>query len=242
MSYNAFSRPRFYTNSVEHLYNKGNITSIDPVFLSSSWHSPKTYTLEPSTTTSGYGYIKGFKVNLNKSSLLYDFIYIMILGHNLHSTNSKIRCLFKQNGVNTSVNSLRGYDLINSSNIEHGSWNTSPEGWTKPSYDYVPIIIEVEPITQPIDEINVIIFNPQNHDIKISGISFGNYYDLPYNPDLGIKKSISYDNVNTYDTAGGKTMSSNFGSSKPFNPFMILFAIAFSSLLRAVSPLPLLNI
>ena len=230
MSYNAFSRPRFYTNSVEHLYNKGNITSIDPVFLSSSWHSPKTYTLEPSTTTSGYGYIKGFKVNLNKSSLLYDFNYIMILGHNLHSTGSSFRCYFSLGGQFADPSSLWNYTYgssINmtsntSFNIDHTSDNHT-NAWNIPDYDYVPVIVEVGSQSILADEIKVRLFNPTETPIKISGISLGSFYDLPYNPDLGIKKSISYDNVDTHDTISGKTVSSDFGSSKPFNPFVNVY-------------------
>ena len=34
MSYNSFSRPRFYTNSIENLYTKGSFSNIDPIFLS----------------------------------------------------------------------------------------------------------------------------------------------------------------------------------------------------------------
>ena len=91
MSYNAFSKPRFYTNSIEHLYNQGNITSVDPIFLSSSWHNPKTYDLVESPT---YTHKKEFKVTLSKGNLLYDFNYIMILGHNLNSSVSSLRCFF----------------------------------------------------------------------------------------------------------------------------------------------------
>ena len=222
MSYNAFSKPRFYTNSIEHLYNQGNVISVDPIFLSSSWHNPKTYDLETSVT---YTHKKEFKVKLSKGTLLYDFNYIMILGHNLNSSISSLRCFFTYEGEQSPTYSIRDYNLNMSSNISETTGGTAEDAWSVPSYNYVPIIIEVEPQSQLIDEITVILFNNEETPvpIRVSGISFGSYYDLPYNPDLGIKKSISYDNINTYDTISGKTLSSDFGSSKPFNPFVNVY-------------------
>ena len=69
MSYNSFSRPRFYINSIEHLYNRGFVNYAHPAFLSSSWHRPKT--VEDTT----------FTVDLSRSDLLSDISYIMILGN-----------------------------------------------------------------------------------------------------------------------------------------------------------------
>ena len=120
MSYNALNKPRFYINSIEYLYNKGLITSIDPIFLSSSWHSPKTYPLVQSTD---FGFKKEFIVKLKEGTLLNDFNYIIILGHNLNSSGSSFRCIFRYQDANSAIASVRSFtDIQTTSNTSQGGF------------------------------------------------------------------------------------------------------------------------
>ena len=233
MSYNSFSKPRFYTNTLEYLYNKGMVKSIDPIFLSSSWHNPKTYDLYPPTDTWG-AYTRNFEVSLSQNGLLYDMNYIMILGHKFNAQDTTFRLFFyddyDQVGNNTSLR-FYTYGITQLSNITEGSWGGNINAWEAPDFDYVPIIITFNPNSSyngfeqsKISRIRLKIISQTSTTASFSGMVVGNYYDLPYNPDLGIKKSISYDGVNTYNAIGGKTLSSNYGSSKPFNPFANVYS------------------
>tara|TARA_Y100000310_G_scaffold343505_1_gene451464 strand:+ start:1974 stop:3029 length:1056 start_codon:yes stop_codon:yes gene_type:complete len=220
MSYNTLTKPRFYTNSIEYLYNTGFIEEVDPIFLSYSWHNPILHSLNSSVT---FGNKKEFIVKFNKQGLLKNINYIMILGHTMNSTASSFRIKLYSNGIDTdSVVDQEGRLSSNTSIT-----GETPITWNAPTYDYVPIIITFDSgYLATIDEIRFIVFNKDggNDPIALSGMSIGNYYDLPYNPDLGIKKTISYDGVNTYDTIGGKTLSSNYSSSKKFNPFVNVYS------------------
>ena len=185
MSYNSFSRPRFYTNNIEHLYNRGFVDYAHPVFLSSSWHRPKTV---DGTT---------FTVDLSRSDLLSDISYIMILGN------------VEDNLI------VSGLDIADNAG---GSWGIDEildpaKGFTPMVTDTIPANIFTFSNFSSISQISITVSG------TFSGIAIGSHYDLPYNPDLGIKKSVSYSGVNTYDSIGGKTLSSNYGSSRPFNPF-----------------------
>ena len=197
MSYNSLSGPTFYINSIESLYNKGFVDTINPVFLSSSWHSPKSYSLDSSLS-----------VSLNKSGLLKGSSYIMILGHKNISFNIE--------GLTDEIGII--------SNVSISEDEATGDTFYSATFDYVPMILSVALENQSSLDFNFISLN--GDDFQLSGISIGNTYTLPYNPDLGIKKNISYDGVSTIDTEYGSTYSSNFGSSKPFNPFINIYSDA----------------
>ena len=196
MSYNKVSKSRFYVNLVENLYNGGHVSSIDPIYLSSHWHNSKSYSLETAC-----------EVYLNHEGLIKDFNYIIILGH--------------KNLLIKSIPFAEGYWSV-VSNLE-----SVEEGYV-PTYDYVPIILEAsyEGFIGGNDVQFGFTFDKRDSaqdNFYLSGVSFGNYYDLPYSADLGLKKIISYDNTKTYDNISGKTLSSNYGSSKTFNPFVNIY-------------------
>jgi len=231
MSYNAFSRPRIYTNTSEYLYNKGLVSNIHTSFLSSSWHSPTMHTMVDS---GNYLYYKEFSIKFIKDGLLRDINYLMLLGHTFNSSGTFFRVRFKEN--NNYIAQLVSYNITGQSNnsIEvKESLQNGASVFTSIDHDYVPITIEWETnsdtesntLQSAYDEIVVECWNETGDDISFSGISIGNYYDLPYSPDLGINKTISYDSV-TFESGFGKTYSSNYGSSKPFNPFMSVYSNA----------------
>ena len=172
MNYNSFSKPRFYINTLEFLYNKGLVNTIHPIFLSSNWHKPQEYTGQ------------NFEFTVSNSGLLKDVNYIMLIGVGDSAENvTNAENSFLNNPKNDNVGDTKIYTISDfSSNANLNTFTLSVSGY-------------------------------------ISGISIGNYYDLPYNPDLGIKKTISYDGVESQETIGGKSFSTNYGSSKPYNPF-----------------------
>tara|TARA_Y100001973_G_scaffold82057_2_gene121209 strand:+ start:26529 stop:27515 length:987 start_codon:yes stop_codon:yes gene_type:complete len=196
MSYNSFSRPRFYTNTIEYLYNKGYVTSsIDSIFLSSNWHRPKN--IEETL----------FSVEFSSSTMLADINYILFMG----CSDSTSISIDLDNDA-TSIHNLN--DNTNNdtdSNPDSGrNINTYSSAYGKTSF-IIMGVAENE------------FFGKSQIDITvtgdISGICVGNYFDVPYNPDLGIKKTISYEGNNTIDSVGGKTFSFRYGDSKPYNPF-----------------------
>ena len=85
MSYNSFSRPRFYTNSIENLYTKGVFNSLDPIFLSSYWHTVKNIQIQDSDSSHPDFYSKIYTIELPQNNILNDFNFIMFLGHNFKS-------------------------------------------------------------------------------------------------------------------------------------------------------------
>ena len=213
MSYNSFSKPRFYTNSIEYLYSKGLVNSISPVFLSSNWHTAKPYQLDDGEITDetypdDIGYYKSFEFQLSEENLLNDANYIMILGHNFNSKSTTFSIQFWDSYGNYA--NLRHSDETLFNNTSGGAWDSQWTAFNIPDYDSVPIIIHFTPnsfnngFNQALTTKIVvrIISTDETSTPSFSGISIGNYYDLPYNPDLGIKKTISYD-----------------GSSRPMNLF-----------------------
>ncbi len=194
MSYNSFSRPRFYTNTIEYLYNKGYVSSIDSIFLSSNWHRPKTVEATD------------FSVQFPSTTLLTDINYILFMGC---SDGTSISIDLDNDA--TSIHNLN--DNTNDTDNDNDSGrntNTYSSAYGETSF-IIMGVVENE------------FFGKSQIDITvtgdISGICVGNYFDLPYNADLGIKKNISYEGVNRVDSFGGKTFSYRYGDSKPYNPF-----------------------
>lgn len=229
MSYNAFSRPRIYTNTSEYLYNKGLVSDIHTSFLSSSWHSPTMHTMEEAEEGLFY---KEFSMTFRKDGLLRDVNYLMLLGHTFKSSSTFFSVRFKKD--NAYIAQLSNYTITGQSNNSIETKNllgTEYDVFDNIDYDYVPIVIEWDinsdaggnTLQSAYDEIVVKCWNETGDAISFSGISIGNHYDFPYSPDLGINKTISYDSV-TFESGFGKTYSSNYGSSKPFNPFVSVYS------------------
>ena len=233
MSYNSLSRPRFYTNSIEYLYNRGVFSSIDPIFLSNSWHTIKDIQIQDQDSSHTDFYSKIYNIDLPQNKILNDFNFIMFLGHNFKSKNVIPRIIVSNTTPNPSINSSLNSSNINFTNniTQSNSDMENPTSVYSIQHDYVPIVIGFTPNTfnngvdqSEITNIEIKLYSGSAiSGVELSGICIGNYYDLPYNPDLGIKKTISYDGVNTYDTISGKTLSSNYGSSRPLNLFPIVY-------------------
>lgn len=118
MSYNSVLRPKFYVNSLESLYNKGFVDTIHPTFLSSSWHSPKSYAQD--TTIS---------FNLTKQNLLSDISHIMILGHKDISFT------------------IEGVEIEVISNLSASEDEDTGEDSYSATHNYVPIIMSASGFT-----------------------------------------------------------------------------------------------
>ena len=131
-------------------------------------------------------------------SPLWDFNYMMVLGHNLSSANIKLYPKIMDRGYQSAR-------IIDRSNlINYDNWN-APEydGWslmelTQPK----PMQFENDNIFRCSFEVN----NQDENPLQLGSLLFGKYYDFPQNADLSETFSIDY-GIKQKQTISGQTIS-----------------------------------
>ena len=137
-----------------------------------------------------------------------------LFGHNLATQDTGFEVSL---GVNTS-GSWSYPSMGTVTNIINANPDATDNEIIVPQYDGFSIA-EVSGVDYPISDIkkNHLEFRsiPNSElELKFGAWCVGNYFDMPYSPDLSLKLSYKYDGIKTQQTKGGATLS-NALYSKP---------------------------
>lgn len=161
----------------------------------------KTHTLIPDNDWWDSGQIE-YQVDLRNHFKYNDiadgdgFIYIFILGHQLHSNDCMIDIQLCRYGWK--------YEPLIFDSVVNSNGNMS-----KPSYNGFSIIKAKYEVDE-FDAMNIVIrgfSSSSNQNIEIGCISLCSKWTPPHNPDLSLTMSRQYDGVRTTRTKGGASLS-----------------------------------
>ena len=176
--------------------------------------------------------------NFSFTTASYKQNYIAILNHNLASANgrfkifagneaSDITALDGANAETADINwsSVNATEIVNADTIADSDSNKTvtvtpaSDGTTVLTFDEQDLrywAIQFEGDTSW----------DGSTDFRLGGIMIGEYFDMPFSPDLNLTRSIVYDKVNVAESAGGQryATATSFGrtaSSTSKSPFTL---------------------
>ena len=215
--YQIATTPKLYVSYPLWQYSSGALDSVNSNFNNLSQEDLiRMITLDPSNTTElfpnpdfsvlSYRVVPSYDnfTDLLKSNL-WNFDYVMLLGHNLSSAGSKV--IIEANNDSANVVSL------NTQNIVNHTPNGVPEydGWSllnlvdKPNSDSYKFRIGFEPENDTFNEAPLL----------LGSILFGKSFEFPQNTNLSTTTTFSY-GIKQKTTISGKTIS-NANWTKPNN-------------------------
>ena len=127
----------------------------------------------------------------NVTSLLSDNGYFAILGHNFATQSSQFS--LKDPEEATSISET---EIVNSTVTGNYYRTADNDGFTIVSCNYGNFI-----------EASTGVRLAVTGSPSISSISFGNFYDMPFSPDLSVKLSHEFGGIKQTETRGGATLS-----------------------------------
>ena len=215
--YQIATTPKLYVSYPLWQYSSGALDSVNSNFNNLSQEDLiRMITLDPSNTTElfpnpnfnvlSYRVVPSYDdfTDLLKSNL-WNFDYVMLLGHNLSSAGSKI--IIEAGNDSANVVSL------NTQNIVNHTPNGVPEydGWSllnlvdKPNSDSYKFRIGFEPENDTFNEV----------PLQLGSILWGKSFEFPQNTNLSTTTTFSY-GIKQKTTISGKTIS-NANWTKPNN-------------------------
>ena len=214
--YQIATTPKLYVSYPLWQYSSGALDSVNSNFNVPQEDLIRMITLDPSNTTElfpnpnfnvlSYRVVPSYDnfTDLLKSNL-WNFDYVMLLGHNLSSAGSKIK-------VQANNDSANVIDL-NTQNIVNHTPNGIPEydGWSllnlvdKPNSDSYKFRIGFEPENDTFNEV----------PLQLGSILWGKSFEFPQNTNLSTTTTFSY-GIKQKTTISGKTIS-NANWTKPNN-------------------------
>tara|TARA_R110002012_G_scaffold76591_5_gene193256 strand:+ start:14991 stop:16046 length:1056 start_codon:yes stop_codon:yes gene_type:complete len=214
--YQIATTPKLYVSYPLWQYSSGALDSVNSNFNVPQEDLIRMITLDPSNTTElfpnpdfnvlSYRVVPSYDdfTDLLKSNL-WNFDYVMLLGHNLSSAGSKIK-------VQANNDSANVIDL-NTQNIVNHTPNGVPEydGWSllnlvdKPNSDSYRFRIGFEPENDTFNEV----------PLQLGSILWGKSFEFPQNTNLSTTTTFSY-GIKQKTTISGKTIS-NANWTKPNN-------------------------
>jgi len=168
-------------------------------------------------------------IDTGHTDLLHGFI--AILNHNMKTADAKFRVYSEDdpNESNLQAENFTGGHAVALTEVVNGQPNADSDGTAivTPSHDGSTIVT----FTENNDRYWGIQFEGAGSNtfsgtaLTVGCILFGEYYDMPHAPDLAVKRSIMYDNVNVQESLGGQRYSNatSFGrqvsatSKSPFS-------------------------
>ena len=233
MSYNRFATPRAYIDLISYHLATGwrdldDITLVQDdgstaVTLNNSTHKSDLFNMKPHTYAQIDDATQRFYLNidtgLSSPDSLAESNFIAILNHNMHDANVSFNVKIDDAsdfGSATNVTTSGQHTKIINAAQNTGSLSTHihPDynGWTLSTWSrsesdnrYMRITFSKSSSTS------------QNfaEDLIIGGILWGEYVDFPQSPDLDIKTSVLYDNVNLKQSVGGSTFANSPSFGQP---------------------------
>ena len=195
--YSNIKKCAFYVPLCDYLQSVGNVVYKDDPFNDIHLLNP-TKTHEISLPTGqDMVYDVEFRDSLPIETITDSdgYIYIFILGHNLHSIDASIDIELIENG--NYISPTTRTSIIN----DNGDLN-------KPEYNGFSIFKAKYSATS-VDGYRIKIRNllDINQNIKIGCVSLSSKWNPPHSPDLSVSMTRDYDGVKTTTTKGGATLS-----------------------------------
>ncbi|QDP61146.1 MAG: hypothetical protein Unbinned3325contig1000_31 [Prokaryotic dsDNA virus sp.] len=219
MSYNRFKTPRAYVDLLSYLLTTGWRTLDNYALIQDDGSTAVTldagikanmFDLKPHTFAQIAHDTKRFYLNIDTgfgSDSLAETSFLAILNHNMHDADVSFNVKVDDdvNFASATIVTTSGLHdkIINAEqNVDDQTTHIHPSnnGWTLITWNtatsdnrYMRITFsERSSSSQNFDE-----------DLIIGGILFGEYFDFPNSPDLGINTDIIYDNVSLQRSIGG---------------------------------------
>lgn len=231
MSYNRFATPRAYIDLISYHLATGwrdldDITLVQDdgstAVTLNAGHKADLFNMKPHTYAQIDDATQRFYLNINtgmSTDSLAESNFIAILNHNMHdadvSFNVKVDDASDFSSVTNVTTSGQHTKVINAAQ-NTGSLAThihpASNGWTLLTWDTTESNNQYMRITfSKRDDVNTSF----SEDLIIGGILWGEYIDFPQSPDLNIKTSVLYDNVNLQQSVGGSTFANSPSFGQP---------------------------
>lgn len=231
MSYNRFSTPRAYIDLISYHLATGWRDLDDISILQdgggavtfNSGHESDLFNMKPHTFAqiddANQRFFITIDTGLDSPDSLAESNFIAILNHNMHSADVAFNVriddasdfssstVVTTDGSHTKVINAAQNTATGLTNYIHPRYN----GWTLIHWDTSESDNRYVRIGFTKDTNASLNFT---EDLIIGGILWGEYVDFPVSPDLEIKTSVVYDNVNLQQSVSGSTYanSPNFGA------------------------------
>lgn len=185
-------------------------------------------------------------VNLGFTTASYKQNYIAILNHNLATSVGKIRIfagdassdITALNGANAETSDINWGSVTNGEVVNADTRTNASDSKSlviEPASDGTTIItFDEQDLRYWAVQFEGNTTNTGNAtngtwgstDLAVGGIMIGEYFDMPFSPDLNLTRSIIYDKVNVAESAGGQryATATSFGrtaSSTSKSPFAL---------------------
>ena len=195
--YSNTSKPAFYVPFCDYMQSLGNIEYKDDVWNDIHLLNPtKTHTAE--LPLNGITYDVDFTGSLPIETITDSdgYVYIFVLGHNLHTINASIEIQLREDGVYKVPNPSRT-SIIN----DNGGLST-------PLYNGFTIFKSKYSV-QNVDGYRIRIINNGDsvQNVKLGCVSLCSKWNPSHSPDLSLTMTRQYDGVRTTRTNGGATLS-----------------------------------
>ena len=195
--YSNTSKPAFYVPFCDYMQSLGNIEYKDDVWNDIHLLNPtKTHTMElPINEPTFYDVDFTGSIQLETITDSDGYIYIFVLGHNLHTIDASIQIQLIENGT---YNDPTTRTLVINDN---GADST-------PSYNGFTIFKAKYSVTN-VDGYRIKITNngASTQNVKLGCVSLCSKWNPPHTPDLSVSMVREYDGVATTQTKGGATLS-----------------------------------
>ena len=196
--YSNIRKPAFYVPLCDYLQSLGNVEYKDDALNDIHLLNPtKTHTMELQADED-IVYDVDFTGSIQLETITDSdgYIYIFVLGHNLHTIDASIQIQLIENGTYNNPNPDR-LSIIN----DNG-------GSSKPTYNGFTIF-KAKYSVSSVDGYRVKITNNGDsvQNVKLGCISLCSKWNPPHTPDLSVSMVREYDGVATTQTKGGATLS-----------------------------------
>ena len=233
-------KPRFYVDWINYAMSRGtaqnnnyDVISDGNLLAISSGSEAELFNMRPlnqvefntSNTTT-----KKVLITIDSESTdgIIPFDFIAILNHNLTSAEGRI--IAAASNDETEINNedfASGHTDIQPTEVVNANVTDSGDYPVVPRRDGTTIITFTNPAKRfygiQFEGNNSNNFNASNN-LKIGGIMIGQFYDMPHNPDLSLKRSIVFDQTTLQESLGGQRFSTmtnhgRRGAAQNMSPF-----------------------
>ena len=232
MSYNRFATPRAYVDLISHHLATGwrtldNITTIQDdgstaVTFNSNTHEANLFDMKPHKFAKIDDATQRFYIDIDTGMTATSFSesnYIAILNHNMHDANVSFSVKIDADSsfgsatnVTTSGSHTKIINAVQNTGTYSNQIHPDNNGWTLIRYSVAETDNRYLRITFQQRAGTTTNFA---EDLVIGSILWGEYVDFPRSPDLDIKTSIAYDNINLNQAIGGSTYANSPSFGQP---------------------------